>query len=98
MTASSAEAVAAVAAPAADGVGREEAVVANDTVVSKQAREGGTLKLTWVRSSIGNKYDQKATIKSLGFSRLNQTIEVADTPQARGQVFKVKHLLKVEEI
>ncbi len=56
----------------------------------------GTVRITWVRSSIGYPKDQKATIKAIGFNRLNQTLELPDTPQLRGQIFKVKHMLKVE--
>lgn len=56
-----------------------------------------TLRVTWVRSSIGYPKDQKATIKAIGFNRLNQTLELPDSPQLRGQIFKVKHMLKVEE-
>ena len=72
----------------------EEADVARD---SKSKSDARTLKVTWVRSSIGNRQDQKETIKSLGLSRLNQTVEHPDSPQVRGQIFKVKHLIKVEE-
>jgi large subunit ribosomal protein L30 len=59
---------------------------------------GGTLRVTWVKSSIGYKQDQKDTIKSLGLRRLNQTIELPDTPSVRGMVFKVKHLVAMEEV
>lgn len=56
-----------------------------------------TLRVTWIRSSIGYPKDQKATIKAIGFNRLNQTLELPDSPQLRGQIFKVKHMLKVED-
>jgi large subunit ribosomal protein L30 len=72
----------------------EEADVARG---SKSKPEAKTLKVTWVRSSIGYKQDQKDTIKSLGLRHLNQTVEHPDSPQVRGQIFKVKHLIKVEE-
>ena len=62
-----------------------------------QSTGGKTLKIKWVRSAIGYSKDQKATIKAMGLHRLNQTIERPDTPQLRGQIFKVKHLLNVEE-
>ncbi len=57
----------------------------------------GKLRITWVRSSIGCPRDQQGTIKALGFRRLNQTIEQDDSPSIRGMIFKVKHLVKVEE-
>jgi large subunit ribosomal protein L30 len=56
----------------------------------------GTLRLTWKKSFIGYPQDQRNTIKSLGFTRLNQTIEKPDTPSIRGMVHKVRHLVHVE--
>jgi large subunit ribosomal protein L30 len=57
----------------------------------------GKLKITWVKSAIGYKKNQKATIAALGFRQLGQVIEQADSPQIRGMVFTVRHLVKVEE-
>jgi len=57
---------------------------------------GKTLKVTYVRSAIGYPKDQHQTVKSLGFTRLNQTREIADTPSVRGMVYKVRHLVTVE--
>ncbi|AFG35472.1 LSU ribosomal protein L30P [Fervidobacterium changbaicum] len=56
------------------------------------------LKITLVRSPIGYKYDQKDTVRRLGLRKMHQTVIKDDTPQIRGMVEKVKHLLKVEEI
>lgn len=56
------------------------------------------LRITQVRSAIGLPKDQKATIRALGIKRMHQTVEQADTPAIRGMVFKVKHLVKVEEL
>lgn len=55
------------------------------------------LKVTLIKSGIGYKKDQKATLKSLGFHRLNQSIVHEDTPAIRGMILKVRHLVKVEE-
>ncbi len=55
-----------------------------------------TLKLTYYRSAIGRSKDQKDTIRSLGFKRLNQTVEKPDNPSVRGMVYKVRHLVRVE--
>ena len=55
------------------------------------------LKITYVRSVIGQKPDQERTVRALGFRRLNQTIEREDSPQIRGMVHKVRHLVKVQE-
>ena len=56
-----------------------------------------TLKITQVRSAIGLPKDQKATVRALGIHRMHETVEQADCPQVRGMIFKVKHLVKVEE-
>lgn len=55
------------------------------------------LRITWVKSAIGYKKNQKATITALGFKKLGQVIEQPDSPQIRGMVFTVRHLVKVEE-
>ena len=81
-----------------------EAKEAVDVAEAKKTEKAGadtakarTLKITWVRSSIGYAKDQKATITSLGLRRLHQTVEHPDTPQVRGQINKVRHMLTVEE-
>jgi large subunit ribosomal protein L30 len=56
------------------------------------------LRITQVKSAIGTPKDQKATVRALGLKRMNHTVEQADTPVIRGMVFKVKHLLHVEEV
>ncbi len=56
------------------------------------------LKITLVRSPIGYKYDQKDTVKRLGLRRMHYTVIKEDTPQIRGMIEKVKHLVKVEEV
>ncbi|MGH1364322.1 MAG: 50S ribosomal protein L30 [Calditrichia bacterium] len=57
-----------------------------------------SLKITQVRSIIGRKSDQKRTMEALGLRRMNQTVVQKDNPQTRGMVFKVKHLVHVEEV
>lgn len=56
------------------------------------------LKVTYVKSTIGYAKDQKATVRSLGLRKLHQSVIHNDTPVIRGMVFKVRHLVKVEEI
>lgn len=56
-----------------------------------------TVRVTYTRSKIGNPSDQKATIKALGLRRMHQTVELPDTPSVRGMIFKVRHLVTVEE-
>ena len=55
------------------------------------------LKVWQVRSASGHKADQKATVRALGIRRLNQVVEHNDTPQIRGMIFKVRHLVEVAE-
>ena len=56
-----------------------------------------TLKVTWLRSTIGHKAAARGTIRALGLHRLNQTVEIADTPENRGMLRRVDFLLSVEE-
>jgi large subunit ribosomal protein L30 len=55
------------------------------------------LRVTWVRSSSGHKFDQKRTIKALGLRRLGHTVEHSDSDSVRGMIYKVRHLVAVEE-
>jgi large subunit ribosomal protein L30 len=55
------------------------------------------LRIKWVKSAIGYPKDQKETIRSLGFHRLQQTVEHEDQPVIRGMIRKVSHLVQVEE-
>jgi large subunit ribosomal protein L30 len=61
------------------------------------AEGSGKVRVTYSKSAIGYKQDQKGTIQALGLKRLNQTVEHTDTPQLRGMVRKVRHLVTVEE-
>lgn len=56
------------------------------------------LRITQVRSASGHKFDHGLTVRALGIRKLQQTVEHNDTPQIRGMVFKVRHLVRVEEI
>ena len=56
-----------------------------------------TLRVTLVRSPIGYTKDQKKTAIALGLRRMNQTVEHTDTPALRGMLFKIIHLLRIEE-
>jgi large subunit ribosomal protein L30 len=55
------------------------------------------VRVTQVRSQIGFDRRQRATLRGLGISRMHQTVELEDTPQVRGMIRKVMHLLNVEE-
>jgi large subunit ribosomal protein L30 len=56
------------------------------------------LRITQIRSSIGRQKDQKVTVRTLGIRKLHHSVVHDDTPQIRGMVAKVRHLVRVEEI
>lgn len=56
-----------------------------------------TVFVTYRKSAIGYKQDQKDTIKKLGLRRLHQTVEREDSPALRGMVNKVSHLVELSE-
>ena len=62
------------------------------------AASKGKIKITWVKSAIGYKKNQKATIAALGLRKIGQSVEHDDTPSVRGMAFTVRHLVKMEEV
>jgi large subunit ribosomal protein L30 len=56
------------------------------------------LRIRQVKSASGHRSDQGRTVRALGIRRLQQAVELNDTPQIRGMVFKVRHLVEVEEL
>lgn len=56
------------------------------------------LKVTQIRSLIGSIPKHRRTMKALGFHRMQETLEKADTPQIRGMLRQIRHLVKVEEV
>ena len=58
----------------------------------------GKIKITQVRSLIGRPQNQRRIIEALGFKRNQSSITHNDTPAIRGMVFKVRHLVTVEEV
>ena len=55
------------------------------------------MKVTQVRSRNGANRQQVDTLRSLGLRRIGHTVEVKDTPQARGMVFRVRHLVRIDD-
>ena len=55
------------------------------------------IKIQQVRSKSKSPKDQKLTLQALGLKKLNQIVEHNDTPQIRGMVEKVKHLVRIVE-
>lgn len=56
-----------------------------------------TLKITLVKSTIGQIPKTRATIEAMGLKKLHQTVELPDNEATRGQIQKVRHMVKVEE-
>ena len=56
------------------------------------------LRIRQTRSAIGRNEKQKRTVRALGLRRLQQVVVVDDTPQIRGMITKVRHLVDVEEV
>jgi len=55
------------------------------------------MKVTQVKSRNGADKRQRDTRRSLGLRRIGHTVDVKDTPQARGMVYRVRHLVKIDE-
>jgi len=57
-----------------------------------------SLQITLKRSLIGRTQDQRDTVKALGLRKINHSVVKADNPAIRGMIFKVKHLVEVNEV
>ena len=56
------------------------------------------LKVTLVKSSIGNRKNQKENLKGLGLRRINSSSTLENTPSVRGMLRKVQHLIRIETL
>ncbi|HTM30360.1 MAG TPA: 50S ribosomal protein L30 [Vicinamibacterales bacterium] len=63
--------------------------------MAEQAKK--KLKITLVRSPIGFNKTQAATVQGMGLRKIRHTVELADTPETRGMIHKVRHLVQVVE-
>ena len=63
-------------------------------ITKKTAKQ---VKVTLVRSTIGFNRTQAETVRGLGLRRIRHTVELMDTPETRGMINKVRHLVTVEE-
>jgi len=66
-------------------------------VARKSSNAGTKVVVRQIKSASGHTQDQHATLRALGIRRMQHQVEHNDTPQIRGMVFKVRHLLEVEE-
>jgi large subunit ribosomal protein L30 len=57
----------------------------------------GNVKITLVRSMIGRPERHRRVLQGMGLTRLNKTVELKDTPEIRGMINKVSHLVSTEE-
>lgn len=55
------------------------------------------VRITQVKSLIGRPKDQRGTVKALGLKRINHSVEQNDTPEIRGMINKVSHLISIEQ-
>ncbi len=62
------------------------------------AKKAAALRITLLRSTIGQKPKTRATVRSLGLRKIRQSVEHPDGPGVRGMIAKVRHLVEVEEI
>jgi large subunit ribosomal protein L30 len=69
-----------------------EKQMANERTDSK----GGVVKVTLLKSPIGFNRNQATVVRSLGLRRIRHTVELKDTPAARGMIHKVRHLVEVK--
>jgi len=65
--------------------------------MAEKTKSGATIKVKQFKSEIGYNRKQRATLRGLGFRRLNQVVEIEDTPAIRGMINKVTHLVVVVE-
>ncbi|MFN4017857.1 MAG: 50S ribosomal protein L30 [Reyranella sp.] len=59
--------------------------------------QGKTIKITQTGSHIGRTDDQRATLIGLGLNKRHRTRELVDSPEVRGMINKVRHLVRIEE-
>ena len=58
---------------------------------------GKTLKVTLLKSTIGFNKTQAKTVQGMGLRRIRHSVELPDTPETRGMIHKVRHLVEVSE-
>jgi large subunit ribosomal protein L30 len=66
-----------------------------DMAKKTENTSGGAITIQYYRSSIGYSTKQKNIVRSLGITKLNQTVTMPDSPASRGIVAKVPHLLRI---
>ena len=67
-------------------------------MAKKATKSSKMLRITLVKSPIGNTQRHKETIRSLGLRKINQVVERPDTPSLRGMLLLINHLVRIEEV
>ena len=65
--------------------------------MAENKETGKKLKITLIKSTIGQVPKNRATVAAMGLRKINQTVELPDNASTRGQIQKVRHMVKVEE-
>jgi len=66
--------------------------------MSERKNEGKRVRVTQIRSGLGRKDSQIATLKGLGLGKIRRTRELEDTPAVRGMIAAVAHLVHAEDV
>ena len=66
--------------------------------MAENKETGKMLKITLIKSTIGQVPKNRATVAAMGLRKINQTVELPDNASTRGQIQKVRHMVKVEEV
>ena len=66
--------------------------------MAENKETGKKLKITLIKSTIGQVPKNRATVAAMGLRKINQTVELPDNASTRGQIQKVRHMVKVEEV
>ncbi len=65
--------------------------------MAENKETGKKLKITLIKSTIGQVPKNRATVAAMGLRKINQTVELPDNASTRGQIQRVRHMVKVEE-
>jgi large subunit ribosomal protein L30 len=65
--------------------------------MAENKETGKMLKITLIKSTIGQVPKNRATVAAMGLRKINQTVQLPDNASTRGQIQKVRHMVKVEE-
>ncbi len=66
-------------------------------MAKKQGNEAKTVTIKLVKSPIGFNKSQSKVVESIGLRKLHHSVTLKDTPETRGMIFKVRHLVEVSE-